>query len=831
MGLSATELYARGVEHGNAGRNAAARRDLLLARARTSDPDLRARAAGTLAYIASRTGDPAAAEVLCREAMADRGVGEETQAILYGQLGVLALMRGENAAARALLTTALAGMPAQNAEDHARVGRMRLNRSVASMLAGDLNAARDDLRRAASIFADLGEPVERAKALHNLGYVELLAGDLVAALAHMETARPTFEQESPVAAAQSDLDRAEVLRDAGLTTEAEQILARVARVFGAHRMRQARAETELGLARSRLMLDPGGAMRLARVAARRFRSLGSDTWALRAEATEVRAALAPGVSAAPGDRRTVSRSDEAMERAPALAADLDGAGLTSSATAVRLAADLRAEDNAGVAPVARRSIRVRRDASLANRLLADQVRARRAENDGDLAAVRRHAAHGLDELLRRQSTFGSLDLRTSAAVHARPLIVTGLRAAVASGRADVLFEWSERARHLNQSVVPLRPPPDVELAADLAELRQIRQEASGDSWLSNPRAEVLRDRVRERQWRDMRGTEVERHTTLSALRADLDADTAVLAYVWSGEALTCVVVTAVGTRIIHVSEWPNARALMAGLRADLDVSATLVPGPMASIVHRSLHERLEALSRALLDAAVHAAGTRRLVITAPGVLSGIPWGMLPGLRGRAFTLATSATSWLNCRRKVIRPGVGFVAGPRVPRAREEVERSRAVRGGAHLLMGDDATVDAVTALAARTGTLHVAAHGRHAIDNPMFSGLELADGALFGYDIDLIPVVPDLVVLSACEVGRSSVRWGEEAIGMTRIWLHAGARCVIATPVIVADDDACELLGSMHEQLAAGLPPAEALAAASDKSGIIAPFQAHGAGL
>ena len=101
--------------------------------------------------------------------------------------------------------------------------------------------------------------------------------------------------------------------------------------------------------------------------------------------------------------------------------------------------------------------------------------------------------------------------------------------------------------------------------------------------------------------------------------------------------------------------------------------------------------------------------------------------------------------------------------------------------------------------------------------------MELADGTLFGYDIDLMPDVPHTVVLSACEVGRSSVRWGEEAIGMTRIWLHAGTRCVIAAPVIVADDVACELLGAMHEALAAGEAPAEALAAASARTGIIAP--------
>ena len=120
--------------------------------------------------------------------------------------------------------------------------------------------------------------------------------------------------------------------------------------------------------------------------------------------------------------------------------------------------------------------------------------------------------------------------------------------------------------------------------------------------------------------------------------------------------------------------------------------------------------------------------------------------------------------------------------------------------------------------------LHVAAHGRHAVDNPLFSGLELADGVLFGYDIDRMPRVPQIVVLSACEVGRSAVRWGEEAVGMTRAWLHAGTRCVIAAPVVVADDDACELLGALHTGLAGGLAPAAALAAAGERTGILAPF-------
>jgi CHAT domain-containing protein len=70
------------------------------------------------------------------------------------------------------------------------------------------------------------------------------------------------------------------------------------------------------------------------------------------------------------------------------------------------------------------------------------------------------------------------------------------------------------------------------------------------------------------------------------------------------------------------------------------------------------------------------------------------------------------------------------------------------------------------------------------------------------------------VLLSACEVGRSTVRWGEELIGMATAWLHAGARCVIASPAAVAYQAAYEALLAVHRGLAQGLEPAAALAAA-----------------
>ena len=517
------------------------------------------------------------------------------------------------------------------------------------------------------------------------------------------------------------------------------------------------------------------------------------------------------------------------EEIEAVASTLDRHGFRNEAAALRMARDLEQARGGDSAPT--RPVRVPRTASMEVRLLAYEVRAARAESAGRTAEARRHAAAGLDVLGGWQRTFGSLDLQTSFVMHGRGLMLSGLRAAVRSGRPDVIFDWSERVRQVNQQVQPLRPPPDQSVADQLAELRMLRADDPDGAWLHSPRAAELQHQMRERQWSGTGSGGFQQRASLPDLIEALGEDASLLSFVYTEHAMLALVVAGSQATLIDLPGWPAARDAMRGLRADLDMAASVRTGPMAGVVRAALADRLAALSDLLIRPALAAVGDRRLVITTPGIMAGIPWAMLPALRGRVFTLAVSASRWAHFRTVPRRStSAGFAAGPRVERGQEEVETAARSWAGATVIRGPEATVGGVAALAAQVDVLHVAAHGRQAIDNPLFSGLELVDGTLFGYDIDLIPRVPDTVVLSACEGGRSSVRWGEEAIGMTRIWLHAGTRAVIAAPVVVADDDACELLGAMHEAMAAGEAPAEALARASEDTGIVAPFQAHGAG-
>lgn len=822
--LTAQELFDRAVDLGNAGRHAAAARALATAAGRTSDPDLAARIAGTRAYLRAETGDPASAIAACRAALADPGLSDHTRAVLVSQIGLVELRSGRLDDALRHLTAATPHLAA----DPARLGRVLLNRGLAHLDRGQVDAAEQDFAAAADALERSGEVVERAKARHNAGYAALVRGDLVHALQAMEDARTVLVTLSPVAVAVCDLDRAAVLRAAGETTEAVRLLTGVARVLGARRLRQAQAEAELALTDALLPADPAAAVVVARRASRRFAARGNALGALRADARALTAAVLATSGPATGSRTEVLR-DGLAATADALAAR----GLGAEAWPVRLQRarlDVRTGRLAEAHAVLRRARPVPAS-PVADRVLAREVRAELAAAEGRRALVLAQATAGLDELERWQGAFGSADLQSSAAVLGRPLVLQGVRAALALGDPVRAFAWSERARSLAGRVVPLRPHDDPATAAELAELRLLRLAGGAPSSAEGRREAELRASVRRRAWAQEGAAAPAPAAALDEVREALAADDAdLVAYLWSGDRVAAVVVGD-DVRLVDLGAWAPVGDLLGGLLADLDMVAADLPAALAAVVEASLRARLDRLD-ALLVAPVRVSSRRaRVVLTPTGNLAGVPWGMLDSFAGVALARPPSAARWLDLRRSTPRlDRAGFAAGPGVARGPDEVRAAAASWAPRDVVLDGAATVAGVASLARSVDVLHLAAHGRHSADNPLFSGVELVDGTWFGYDVERLPRVPPVVVLSACELGRSASGWGREALGMSHAWLHAGARTVLAASASVNDGVAHDLLGAVHGELAAGAAPAEALVAATGRVGVRTPFAVNGAG-
>jgi tetratricopeptide (TPR) repeat protein len=775
------------------------------------DIDVLALISHSEAYLEAELSGSTAGLAICRPLLDIEGLREETYGRIWSQLGLLEMRAGNANRAVECISEAIARL--EDAPEH--LGRALLNRGTLHLQRARPTEAIADFVRAHAHLTSAGLGVQAAKAEHNLGYAHLLVGDLISALDQMESAARVLAPLSPVSRATCDQDRAEVLLAAGRVREATEALEAAADAYGSEGLPRFQAEAELVLAGTLLHEEPDRARAVARRAARRFAAHESAGWAARAHALEIICdldALDPAADPATAD---------------ALAADLRGQGQLRDAEQLALhVARLsvrRGELDDAAARL--RRIKIDDDTPIGTRLLAREVRAELAQARGQHKRARDHVRAGLADLHAWQASFGSLDLQSTMVGHGNTLARLGLELALEDGRPEVVFEWSERARALASKVTTLRPPPDPDLAADLTALRLLDPGETA-------KARELRERIRSKTWYAAEGS-VGEPATLDALQVRLRKDHAALvAHIVVDDALTALVVTGEDASVVPLDGAATVRDQLDRIAADLDFAAHNPGGSFGATVRASLEEDLATVAGELVAPLLPLIGDRRVVLTPSALLAGTPWTLLPGLRGRPLTVPASATRWLELvgRRRKKPQRIGLVAGPRVARAAEEIDRAAAEWEAADVLHGDDANADKVGEVASRVDVLHLAGHGVHAGDHPLFSAVELADGPWFGHDIDLLPRTPAVVVLSACELGQVSVLRGEETVGMTAAWLHAGARTVLSSPALVADEVACDALAHWHRLVAGGSAPADALAAVIAESDGVVPFVCFGAG-
>ncbi|HEY2443059.1 MAG TPA: CHAT domain-containing protein [Streptosporangiaceae bacterium] len=825
------ERHAAGMGASAAGRPVVAVRHLRAALRRVDpgrDAELRARIMVSLAWAEAERGRVSAGFRLLDDA--EPLFPPERRGVLLGQRGLLLRRTGQDAAALAQYDAAIAGLAEPDeAEDLAKA---LSNRALVHLGAARIGAARADLRRSAGIAARHGLALPAAVAGHNLADLDLLRGDIPAALRGYAAAGRGYARLAPGKLASVAIDLARALLAAGLFGEADRQLA--VAMSRAREQRLSHVYADAVLARAEAALLAGDTAAAARWAGRARTCFLRRTNARRAALASL-IALRAGQAGGPP-------SAALAERASDLAGALRGLGLPEDArvaelVGVRVLAALGQPDAARTG--LRRAGPPRGTERLDTRLLSRLARAELAAATGRGAGAGRELRTGMAVLHRYRSRLGCLDLQTGAAVHGRDLARAGLSAALAAGSAASVFRWSERGRAQALLLPPAAPPDDPDdpaAAAALEQLRQVRHALREAELAGRPAGPLrgqelsLRQQVRQSAWAaggqpgDQSGDAVP-WATLAAVRAGL-GDAAMLVYLRDGPALHVLVLVGRRTRIVPLGRYARAQEALLRLRADLDAQAGLEAStPLADAVAAAVRRNAAALAALLLAPVRALAGDRELVIVPAGILVTVPWAVLCG-PGRAVTVAPSAATWLAAKRRAgggrldERATALLVAGPGIARGTAEIARIAAMRPDAVVLAGPAATPAATLTLMDGTDVVHLAAHGSHQPDNALFSALELSGGPLMGYDAARMRAAPRLVVLSCCSLGLADVRPGDETLGMTTALLQAGTPTVIASVARVADAAAMRITTALHAALRRGAPPACALAQA-EPSGFV----------
>ncbi len=107
--------------------------------------------------------------------------------------------------------------------------------------------------------------------------------------------------------------------------------------------------------------------------------------------------------------------------------------------------------------------------------------------------------------------------------------------------------------------------------------------------------------------------------------------------------------------------------------------------------------------------------------------------------------------------------------------------------------------------------IHLAAHGRYRDDAPLFSSLLLAGGELTAHELFNMELQASLVTLSACDSGLGALGGGDEALGLSRACLYAGAASLALSLWRVEDRAGSVLMQEFYRNLLSGQGKAAAL--------------------
>ena len=366
-----------------------------------------------------------------------------------------------------------------------------INRGMAHLGLGHSADAESDLTGAADLAAAHGLADQEFKARHNLACLAFVDGDLARALVLM---RAADRMDAAVSRDRARLDHAEVLLEAGLVDKARSVLQEALESARADGHRLEVGEVSARLARCDLLVnDLDGARRHIRVALAAYRTRQVDELVRDASLIQSSIDIAAGhdLGAVIAD---LARRNDTVET-----------GAVGDRAAVRLEAEARLLD--GDVDGAERRLatleRTNRD-SLAARLHETLVRARLDHARGRQVEAERRITTGNRLLAAHQFQSSSLDVRAALALHGRRLAAFDVERALHGQDSDGILTSIERWRAISHRINPVTTSTDPELTTMTRELRRLRRVAAEREGHASAElvAEVARleDQVAQREW-------------------------------------------------------------------------------------------------------------------------------------------------------------------------------------------------------------------------------------------------------------------------------------------------------------------------------------------
>jgi CHAT domain-containing protein len=300
--------------------------------------------------------------------------------------------------------------------------------------------------------------------------------------------------------------------------------------------------------------------------------------------------------------------------------------------------------------------------------------------------------------------------------------------------------------------------------------------------------------------------------SVEEIRASLAEGTALVEYFFVQDRVLACVLTRETSDLAPITVQPRVRKLLQLLRFQLS-KFRLDPqyvDKFKSAMFESIQAHLHGLYQELVAPLRPLLRQKHIVFVPHGQLHHVPFHALHDgtsylIDQFSISYAPSASVYAVCQNKdAHREGCALVIGIRVdmaPSIEDEAKTVSSLLPNSKLLLGAEATEDALRKLGPGCRSLHIATHGYFRQDNPMFSSIRLGTSYLSVYDIYQLKLPAELVVLSGCATGLNVVSPGDELLGLARGFLQAGTQSLVLSLWDVQDASTRDFMVAFYRGL------------------------------